>query len=128
MQMRALRFSRKKITSALDATSPVRSRQHTRPASSLPGNGAGEGKRHVEGGGTAAAGGDTTERGTQEGGTRKSGRCSAEATKMSIRRRRQNRALGKIASVRSTSGIESFGPLCRLFSMEAAYNLSQTGG
>jgi hypothetical protein len=72
-------------------------------------------------------GGDTTERGTREGGARESGRCSAEATKMSIRHCRENRELGKIASIRCASGIELFDPLCRLFSTEATYNLSQTG-
>jgi hypothetical protein len=50
-----------------------------------------------------------------------------EATKMPIPRRRQNGALGKIDSVQSALGIGSFGSTRRLFSMEAAYNLSQTG-
>jgi hypothetical protein len=62
----------------------------------------------------------------KEEDARESGGRFTEATKMPIPRRRQNGALGKIDSVQSALGIGSFGSTRGLFSMEAAYNLSQT--
>jgi hypothetical protein len=50
-----------------------------------------------------------------------------EATKMMIPRRRQNKASGKIDSVRSSSGINSFGWHRSIIFNGSAYNLSQTG-
>jgi hypothetical protein len=50
-----------------------------------------------------------------------------EATKMPILRRRQNKASGKIDSVRCASGISSFGCHQSIIFNGSAYNLSQTG-
>jgi hypothetical protein len=103
------------------------------------------GRRHMEGAArqwpasSSSAGGGCAGRERHGGGGREAALCRqsqdaresggrfTEATKMPIPRRRQNGALGKIDSVQSTLGIGSFGSTRRLFSMEAAYNLSQTG-
>jgi hypothetical protein len=96
-------------------------RERQWPASSSSAGGGCAGRERHGGGGREAA----LCRQSQD--ARESGGRFTEATKMPIPRRRQNGALGKIDSVQSTLGIGSFGSTRRLFSMEAAYNLSQTG-
>jgi hypothetical protein len=72
--------------------------------------------------------GDTQERGsTAERGAWESGGRFTEVTKMPILRRRQSGVLEKIASIRSASGIASFGFPHPIIFNGIAYNLSQTG-